>query len=121
MIGWVKIQAVFAGMMVVDVLLGKVTAGTKLVPLYEYQLLSVPQSLELWPFQTYEVAVSAVSTFTLVGERGTTFEGRTHVPLVTIALIYFVPDIIPMELAGKVAEVCPPMLVKVTLSGLVCH
>jgi hypothetical protein len=32
-VGWVKIHPVFAGMMVLAVLPGKVAAGTKLVPL----------------------------------------------------------------------------------------
>ena len=68
-------------------------------------MLSVPQSLELWPFQTYELAVKGVKTLTLAGERVTTFEGITHAPFVTIARMYFVPDMIPMALAGKVAEV----------------
>ena len=104
-IGWVKIQPVFAGITVWDVLLGKEAAGIKLVPLYEYQLLSVPQLLELWPFQTYELAVKGVKTLTLAGERVTKFEGVTHAPLVTMARMYFVPVMIPIALAGKVAEV----------------
>ncbi len=61
--------------------------------------------LELWPFHTKELAVNGVKTFTEAGDRVMVLDGATQAPLVNMARIYFVPAIMPIALAAKVAVV----------------